>query len=122
MPRAICWRLCCGPTPSPAGFCYQRLSQGDHGAPYCLHGLNAVWLPDHGWYRIDARGNKPGVEARFCPPLERLAFRINDCQEADLPEIWPEPLPLVVKVLTECATVAAVHGNLPDVTLLRPVS
>ncbi|NOX76720.1 MAG: transglutaminase family protein, partial [Gammaproteobacteria bacterium] len=39
----------------PAGLCYQRLSIDDNGAPYCLHGLNAVYLKDHGWYRIDAR-------------------------------------------------------------------
>lgn len=25
----------------PSGFCYQRLSRDDNGAPYCLHGLNA---------------------------------------------------------------------------------
>ncbi|MDJ0574080.1 MAG: transglutaminase family protein [Xenococcaceae cyanobacterium MO_234.B1] len=29
----------------PAGFCYQRLSVYDDGAPYCLHGFNAVYLP-----------------------------------------------------------------------------
>ncbi|TXK93362.1 Cro/Cl family transcriptional regulator [Methylococcaceae bacterium CS1] len=28
----------------PAGLCYQRLSVEDDGAPYCLHGLNAVFL------------------------------------------------------------------------------
>ena len=102
----------------PAGLCYQRLSLAGSGAPYCLHGLNAVWLPDHGWYRIDARGNKPGVDAQFCPPVERLAFSSNGSLEADLPEIWPEPLPVVIKVLTESATVEEVYGNLPDVELL----
>lgn len=103
----------------PAGLCYQRLSLGGDGAPYCLHGLNAVWLPEHGWYRLDARGNKPGVDARFCPPLERLAFSTNARLEADLSEIWPEPLPVVVRVLTEYATVEEVYQNLPDVELLQ---
>lgn len=102
----------------PAGLCYQRLSLEDNGAPYCLHGLNAVWLPDYGWYRIDARGNKPGVDAQFCPPVEHLAFPTNDKLEADLPEIWPEPLPVVIKVLTGYATVEEVHDNLPDVELI----
>jgi transglutaminase-like putative cysteine protease len=41
--------------------------------------LNALYLPDYGWYRVDARGNKPGVAAEFCPPTEKLAFR--DCKE-----------------------------------------
>ena len=102
----------------PVGLCYQRLSLEGNGTPYCLHGLNAIWLPDHGWYRIDARGNKPGVDAQFCPPVERLAFSIDKSLEADLPEIWPEPLPVVIKVLTEYTTVEAVHENLPDVELL----
>lgn len=105
-----------------AGLCYQRLSLADHGPPYCLHGLNAVWLVDHGWYRLDARGNKVGIDAQFCPPLERLAFALNDQGEVDLPEIWPEPLPVVIQVLSDYATVADVHENLPDVELLRPAS
>lgn len=98
----------------PAGFCYQRLSRGDSGPPYCLHGLNGVWLPEHGWYRVDARGNKPGVDARFSPPTERLAFRLQDPSEADLPGILAEPLPEVIRVLTTCATVEEVYDNLPD--------
>jgi len=101
----------------PAGLCYQRLSVGDSGAPYCLHGLNAIWLPEIGWYRVDARGNKPGVDAQFGPPLERLAFPLNDRFEADLPEIWPDPLPVVIRALTTWATVEEVARNLPDVEL-----
>ncbi|MFA6101327.1 MAG: transglutaminase family protein [Victivallaceae bacterium] len=106
----------------PAGLCYQRLSLEGHGAPYCLHGLNAIWMPDHGWYRIDARGNKPGIDARFCPPVERLAFAANDKLEADLPEIWTEPLPVVVRVLTAYSTVEEVYQNLPDVELFVPTA
>lgn len=105
----------------PAGLCYQRLSVGDSGPPYCLHGLNAVWLEGHGWYRIDARGNKPGVDAQFCPPVEQLAFKLQSPQEVDLPEIWPEPLAVVVQVLTSCATVEEVHKNLPDVEVLPKI-
>lgn len=106
----------------PAGLCYQRLSVNDSGPPFCLHGLNAVYLPEYGWYRIDPRGNKAGVDARFTPPVERLAFHCNECLEADLREIWPEPLPVVIKILAQCATVAEVHANLPDVELVRPFS
>ena len=25
---------------------------------FCLHGLNAAWLPEYGWYRLDPRGNR----------------------------------------------------------------
>jgi len=102
----------------PAGLCYQRLSVGTEGAPYCLHGLNAVYLKDFGWYRIDARGTKPGVDARFEPPRERLAFPVRERQERMLPEIWAEPLPVVVETLARYDTWDQVLANLPDVELL----
>lgn len=35
----------------PAGLCYQRLTVGRQGPPYCLHGLDAVYLERHGWYQ-----------------------------------------------------------------------
>lgn len=105
----------------PAGLCYQRLTLGDDGHSYCLHGLNAVWLQGYGWYRIDARGNKPGVDAGFSPPVERLAFSTAGPLEADLPEIWPEPLPVVVRTLTAFRTVEEVFENLPDIQLVPAV-
>jgi len=83
----------------PAGLCYQRLSLNDDGAPYTLHGFNALYLETFGWYRVDARGNKPGIEAIFSPPEEHLAFALNFKEERTFPEIWPAPLPLIVDVL-----------------------
>lgn len=102
----------------PSGLCYQRLTICDDKPPFCLHGLNAVYLETHGWYRIDARGNKLGVAADFCPPVERLAFPIISVGEADLPEIWAEPLPVVVEVLLKSKTYKAVAENLPDIQLV----
>jgi len=101
----------------PAGLCYQRLTITDQ-PPFCLHGLNAVYLEDFGWYRLDARGNKPGINAEFCPPMEKLAFPIITDGEADLPEIWTEPLAIVVDTLTQRKTVQDVADHLPDVDLL----
>ena len=102
----------------PTGLCYQRLAVGAQGPPFCLHGLNAVYLQQHGWYRIDPRGNKLGVDAAFAPPLERLAFPILTKGEALLPEIWPEPLPMVVAALTQCTTVEQVAESLPDIEII----
>jgi len=101
----------------PAALCYQRLSVADHtepGPPFCLHGLNAVWLGGHGWYRIDARGNKPGVDARFSPPLEALAFEVRPTSEWDMAERHAEPLPMVIAALQTHQTVAALRSQLPD--------
>jgi transglutaminase-like putative cysteine protease len=103
----------------PAGLCYQRLTIEKEGALYSLHGLNAVYLKEYGWYRIDPRGNKPGVEAEFCPPVEKLAFQILGTDEGDFLEIWPEPLPLVVEVLTAYKTVEQVYQHLPDIEILK---
>lgn len=99
----------------PAGLCYQRLSLTGDGAPYCLHGLNAVYLSDFGWYRVDPRGNKTGVEAAFTPPIEQLAFGTEGRLETDIQGIWPEPLPIIVKALQENQTCRAVYENLPDI-------
>lgn len=98
----------------PAGLCYQRLTVGSDGPPYCLHGLNAVYLEQYGWYRIDARGNKPGVTAGFKPPIEQLAFLIARDVEMDFAEIWAQPLPSVTRALTQYATIEQVFENLPD--------
>ncbi|MFZ6770216.1 transglutaminase-like domain-containing protein [Undibacterium sp. Di26W] len=98
----------------PAGLCYQRLAITEE-PPYCLHGLNAVYLPKHGWYRVDARGNKPGVDAAFCPPTEQLAFAIARDGEKDFDPIWDAPHPAVLKALTSYATVEQVIENLPDI-------
>jgi len=98
----------------PTGFCYQRLSIHDNGEPYSLHGFNAVYLPDFGWYRLDPRGNRPGVNAQFTPPVEQLAYTPQLPGEVDLPDIFPEPLPIVVQALQSCTTWDVMLNNLPD--------
>ena len=98
----------------PTGFCYQRLTLDSDKPPFCLHGLNAVLLKDHGWYRIDARGNKSDVEANFNPPREQLAFGTDYDGEYDFPEIWSEPLPIVAQSLTNASSVQALAQRLPD--------
>lgn len=99
----------------PAGLCYQRLTIANDRPPYCLHGLNAVYLAQYGWYRIDARGNKPGVDAQFTPPVERLAFTVDRPGEADLPGIHGEPLATVLQVLESAGDYREVAAKLPDI-------
>lgn len=106
----------------PAGLCYQRLSVGDAGAPYCLHGLNAVFLQDYGWYRLDPRGNKPSVTAEFCPPREALAFAVREPAERDLPEILAEPLPVIVQVLEAHSDYEQVLAHLPDLQFVAQMA
>lgn len=98
----------------PAGLCYQRLSRDGNGPPFCLHGLNAIYLEAFGWYRVDSRGNKQGVNAQFCPPTEKLAFNLQYTGEADLPGMWSEPLPIIVEILENNKSYEDVWLNLPD--------
>ena len=105
----------------PAGLCYQRLTRNGRTAPFVLHGLSAVLLPEIGWYRVDPRGNRANVDAQFTPPVEQLAWPIAVEGEADLPEIWPDPLPLVVDVLRTHETHDGVRDHLPDVPLIHLV-
>ncbi|MGM3304870.1 transglutaminase-like domain-containing protein [Anabaena sp. WFMT] len=101
----------------PSGFCYQRLSINDNGEPYSLHGFNAIYLPEIGWYRVDARGNRQGVNAQFIPPKEQLAFKIQFPEEADFQNIFAEPLELVVEALEAYNTWDDLLINLPDIPL-----
>jgi transglutaminase-like putative cysteine protease len=107
----------------PAALCYQRLTKGyDLTDGYTLHGFNAVYLPEHGWYRCDARGNTNGVDAQFDPPVEQLAFKIAHSGERDFPGLYAEPIPPVVTCLTTCRSRQQVYDNLPDARVLEVAS
>lgn len=105
----------------PTGFCYQRLSVDGAGPPFCLHGLNAVHLLGIGWYRIDARGDREGIETDFDPPSERLAFEPRLDGEVTFDEIWPAPLPVVLEALTGHRSYAQLLDHLPDLEPRQPV-
>jgi transglutaminase-like putative cysteine protease len=98
----------------PTGVCYQRLSIDGEAAPFCLHGLNAVYLQSTGWFCLDPRGNKKGVDAKFNPPTETLAFPIVVNGEDDIPFIYAEPLTLVTDGLEKCDTFDQMADSLPD--------
>jgi transglutaminase-like putative cysteine protease len=88
----------------PTGFCYQRLMLFDTpDKGYSLHALNGVFLPSlNRWIRLDARGNKPGVQAEFSIDKEILAFPVQEeFEEKDFPIIYTKPNPKTISVLEE---------------------
>ena len=97
----------------PAGVCYQRLTLGDTpDTGYCIHALNTVYLPSLGrWIRLDARGNKPGVDAQFSLDAEQLAFAVRlDMGECDYGVNYALPHPAIAATLaahTDCRTMYA---------------
>ena len=100
----------------PTALCYQRLSCSEYvDGIYCLHGLNAVYLKEFGWYRIDARGNKEGIDAQFNPPYEKLAFNKLGDNEYDLSERYAKPLPIVIEALKTYKNYNEMVGHFPDI-------
>ena len=99
----------------PAGMVYQRLTIDGDAAPYCLHGLAAVQMANHRWYRLDPRGNRDGINARFAPPTECLAFSHVLPGECLFPQVFAEPLEVIVDTLRQHHTWQDVMQHLPDV-------
>ena len=100
----------------PAGFCYQKLILDDETAPVLIyHGLNGVYLREYGkWIRLDARGNKPGVNAQFSIDSEMLAFPIRpEKGEVDVPVIYADPDTEIVKTLQSYGLRSELWDNLP---------
>ena len=100
----------------PTGFCYQRIILDDEAAPYLiLHGLNAVYVESlDKWIRLDARGNKLGVDAQFSTVQEKLAFPVRaEKGEEDILTIFASPDKSVIKALTVNKNLAALWLNLP---------
>lgn len=102
----------------PTGFCYQRLMLFDTPEKgYCIHALNAIFFKSlNKWIRVDARGNKEGVNSQFSVEEEKLAFAINEeFQEKDYPLIYVKPHPKIVAVLKENTNALEMYKHhLPD--------
>lgn len=100
----------------PAALCYQRLADDDGTNPV-IHGLVAVRLPGSArWARLDARGNKPGVDARFDLDREQLAFPVRpDLGEIDYPELYAAPHPAALAALQESVDRPDLWRKLPTV-------
>jgi hypothetical protein len=63
---------------------------------------------------VDARGNKPGVDARFAPPQEYLAWPVEQPGELDYGLNLAEPLPEVIAVLRRPLSVSEAWTVLPS--------
>lgn len=101
----------------PAGFCYQKLILDDETAPVLIyHGLNGVYVKSVGrWIRLDARGNKPGVNAQFSLGAEQLAFPVRpEKGEQDGLTIYPEPDRVIVAALKSHESRSELWDDLPN--------
>ncbi len=100
----------------PAGFCYQKLILDNKTAPMLIyHGLNGIYIKRYKkWIRLDARGNKAGVNAQFSIETEQLAFSIHpEMGETDDFTVYPNPDIKILEKLRKNKTRAELWRNLP---------
>lgn len=100
----------------PTGFCYQKLILDDETAPVLIyHGLNGVYIKEYKkWIRLDARGNKEGVNAQFSLDEEQLAFPVRQEKgEEDCFTVYPDPDENVLEKLRKNKTRTELFDDLP---------
>lgn len=100
----------------PTGFCYQKLILNDETAPVLVyHGLNGVYIKEFKkWIRLDARGNKDGVNAQFSIETEQLAFPIRqEMGEVDSFVVYSKPDVKIIEKLRQNKTRTELWENLP---------
>ncbi len=103
----------------PAGLCYQRLACRDDPGRFGLHGLAAVRLARHGWYRLDPTRGADGLGiGEFSPPVERFARNAVEAGEGNLPEVWTEPLPIVIEAMRASVDCIDLARRIPDIELV----
>lgn len=101
----------------PAGFCYQRVLRNpkDQNSGFALHGLNAIYLEEYGWFRVDPRGNKPGINSQFSIEEEKLAYPIRtEMGEVDYPNVFVKPLDSVVQSMIESENNQELFSKRPE--------
>ncbi len=101
----------------PSGFSYQRLTLSDTpDTGYCIHAMNTVYVASKDkWIRLDARGNKEGVNAEFSMDEEKLAFHIVSEGEEDYHDNHSYPDKELMRVLENSTDAIDMYlHHLPD--------
>jgi len=99
----------------PTGFCFQRTTlDDDDSLGYCVHCYNAVFLESK-WVKLDARGNKEGVNAQFSLEEPSLAFYPRpEYDEYFYPGIYASPHLPTMEMLEKASCLQDVLDNIPD--------
>lgn len=100
----------------PCGFCYQKVvRKGTIESGHALHGLNAIYLKEYGWFRVAPRGNKPGIDSQFSIQEEQLAYPIRaELGEIDYPNVFTRPLDTVIEAMENSATTQELFFKRPE--------
>jgi transglutaminase-like putative cysteine protease len=100
----------------PAGFCYQVLRRAEPERGTLLYGFNGVYLQSRErWILLDARGNKPGLDARFSIDRPQLAVTADPARgEWIYPWIWTRPAAVVIDLLSRNTSLARIADHVPE--------
>ena len=103
------------------GFCFSHLTLADdESMGYCIHGYNAVFLDNH-WIKLDARGNKEGVNAEFSIAEPILAYPPREqYDEYTIKGIFAKPHEEMMKMLDEAKDLQYICDNIPDYVNQKP--
>lgn len=99
----------------PTGFCFQHITLfSDDSMGYCVHAYNAVYL-DGKWVKLDARGNKPGVNAQFSLQEPILAYtNRKEYDEYFWKGIYANPQLATMRMLKSAKSLQDILENIPD--------
>jgi len=103
----------------PVGFCFQRLRMRMKHS-YVVHCYNAIYIANR-WIKVDARGNKPGVNAQFSLDEPILAFRCRpEYDEYFWQGIYAEPHKETMRMLEKAENLQYILDNIPDKITEKP--
>lgn len=99
----------------PVGFCFERLTLSeDDSIGYCVHGYNAVYVSGR-WIKLDARGNKEGVNAEFSIDQPCLAYSPREeFEEYFFPGIYANPHTEAMVMLEHAKSLQDILDHFPD--------
>lgn len=99
----------------PTGFCFQHITLlKDDSMGYCVHAYNAIFI-DNKWIKLDARGNKEGVNAQFSVNEPVLAYPNRaEYDEYFWKGIYAYSHMPTMKMLEKATTLQDILENIPD--------
>ena len=99
----------------PTGFCFQHITLlNDDSLGYCVHAYNAVFI-ENKWIKLDARGNKQGVNAQFSTNEPILAFpNRKEYDEYFWKGIYGSPHMSTMEMLGKAKCLQDIMDNIPD--------
>lgn len=99
----------------PTGFCFQHITLlNDDSLGYCVHAYNAVFI-ENKWIKLDARGNKQGVNAQFSTNEPILAFpNRKEYDEYFWKGIYASPHMPTMEMLGKAKCLQDIMDNIPD--------